>query len=265
MTTAEKLQKIAENEQKVYDKGYSDGAAQGGGGGSYDQGFEDGKQAEYDALWDTIQPNKNGRASYEASFGVIWKADIFKPKYDMKVSSAVYMFAYNQIGGDLVEYFERLGKKLDFSECNNQNATFQASKFTRLGEIYCTTANWYNCFNGCTELETIDEWGHPTGGEVKGGLTGCFTSCSKLKNLTVKGELRESINLRWSPLLSKASIESVVTHLADENLWTTATFSATAVNNAFETSQGAADGSASTEWLNLIEPKRAIGWTFSLV
>ena len=37
MTTAEKLQQIAENEQKVYNAGYEKGKAEGGGGDSYDR------------------------------------------------------------------------------------------------------------------------------------------------------------------------------------------------------------------------------------
>ena len=258
MTIAEKMTRAKEDYDAVYDKGYQDGVAQGGGGGgSYDQGFAEGKQAEYDRLWDVLQPYKAGATQYAASFGQAWTADIFKPKYDMTVSSAVYMFAFNQIGGDLVEYFERLGKKLDFSQCFNHNNTFQASKFTRLGGIYCTSANWYNCFNGCTELETIDEWGHPTGGTINGGLTSCFTGCSKLKNLTVKGVISGTIYLKDCPLLSKASIESVITHLTDANAYATATFSKAAVNNTFE------GGSEGAEWKALIATKPT--WTFSLV
>lgn len=234
---------LAEKQQQVYDAGVA-------------EGFDAGRQAEYDRLWDVLQPFKAGATQYAASFGQAWTADIFKPKYDMTVSAASFMFAYNQIGGDLVEYFERLGKKLDFSPCYNQNNTFQSSKFTRLGGIYCTSASWYNCFSGCTELETIDEWGHPTGGTVNGGLTSCFTGCSKLKNLTVKGVISGSITLSACTLLSKASIESVITHLTDEDKWATATFSATAVNNAFGSTESA-------EWKALIATKPT--WTFSLV
>lgn len=279
MSIAEKLTTIAENQAKVcnagfaagydtgfragedegfsdgYDDGYAEGYGKGYGIGRA-AGILDGRQAEYDRLWDVLQPFKAGATQYSASFGQAWTADIFKPKYDMTVSSAVYMFAFNQIGGDLVEYFERLGKKLDFSQCFNQNGTFQASKFTRLGGIYCTSANWYNCFNGCTELETIDEWGHPSGGTINGGLTSCFSGCSKLKNLTVKGVISGSITLSACTLLSKASIESVITHLTDQNAYATATFSKTAVNNAFGSTESA-------EWKALIATKPT--WTFSLV
>ena len=279
MSIAEKLTTIAENQAKVcnagfaagydtgfragedegfsdgYDDGYAEGYGKGYGIGRA-AGILDGRQAEYDALWDTIQPYRNNATSYSASFGYAWGADNFKPKYDVRVLSGIYMFAFNRMNVDLVAYFESLGRKLYFTECSNANGTFQGSKFTRLGGIYCTTANWYNCFNGCTELETIDEWGHPTGGTINGGLNNCFTGCSKLKNLTVKGIIREGITLSACTLLSKASIESVIAHLTDENIWATATFSATAVNNAFGSTESA-------EWKALIATKPT--WTFSLV
>lgn len=222
------------------------------------QVFDAGKQAEYDRLWDTLQPFKAGGTQYAASFGQAWTADIFKPKYDMTVTASIYMFAYNQIGGDLVEYFERLGKKLDLSPCYNANYMFQYSKFTRVGGIYCSTSNFQNTFHGCSELETIDEWGnYDENGTISGNLLNTFTECPKLKNLTVKGVIVESIRLKDCPLLSKASIESVITHLSDEKSWSTATFSSTAVNNAFE------GGSEGAEWQALIATKPT--WTFSLV
>lgn len=280
MSIAEKLKTIAENQAKVcnagfaagydtgfragedegfsdgYDDGYAEGYGKGYGIGRA-AGILDGRQAEYDALWDKLQPLKAGATQYAASFGQAWTADIFKPKYDMTVRASIFMFAYNQIGGDLVEYFERLGKKLDFSPCFNANNAFAYSKFTRVGGIYCSTPNFQNTFEGCSELETIDEWGnYNENGNISGNLMNTFYGCSKLKNLTVKGVIAASIRLSDCPLLSKASIESVITHLTDENIWATATFSATAVNNAFGSTESA-------EWKALIATKPT--WTFSLV
>lgn len=265
MSVEAKIQIITENVPKVYEAGhtigYGKGIEEGYGDGWREgeaSGIEIGKQAEYDRLWDVLQPFKAGKTQYAASFGQAWTADIFKPKYDVTVQAAIFMFAYNQIGGDLVEYFERLGKKLDFSPCYNANNAFVYSKFTRVGGIYCSTANFQNTFEGCSELETIDEWGnYDENGNISGNLMNTFSGCSKLKNLTVKGVIAASIRLKDCPLLSKASIESVITHLTDENIWGTATFSATAVNNAF------VGGSTGSEWKALIATKPT--WTFSLV
>ena len=242
---------LAEKQQQVYDAGVA-------------EGFDAGRQAEYDAFWDAIQPRKGDVYYYSATFGQAWTTDIFKPKYDVTVGSAVFMFAYNQIGGDLVEYFEHLGKKLDFSQCGNANNAFQISQFTRLGGIYCSTASWYNTFASCTKLETIDEWGnYDENGTINGGLTGTFSGCTALKNLTVKGVIIGNIDLKWSVELSKASIMSVINHLSPTTTYVTLTLSKDAVQKAFETVEGANDGTTSTEWLALIATKP--GWTISLV
>ena len=47
MSIADKIVTIAENEQKVYDAGYSKGKSETDGGG-YDEGFSDGVKSEYD-------------------------------------------------------------------------------------------------------------------------------------------------------------------------------------------------------------------------
>lgn len=60
MSIADKLNTIAENEQKVYNKG---------------------KQSEYDAFWDDYQQNGN-RTEYMYGFaGICWNSENFKPKY----------------------------------------------------------------------------------------------------------------------------------------------------------------------------------------
>lgn len=63
--------------------------------------------------------------------------------------------------------------------------------------------------------------------------------------------------------LSKPSITSIINCLSTTTSGLTVTLSKTAVNNAFETSEGVADGSTSQEWLNLVATKT--NWTISLV
>ena len=75
------------------------------------------------------------------------------------------------------------------------------------------------------------------------------------------GTLRISVNMQWSPL-SKDSIISIINALSTATSDLPITLSITAVNNAFETSPGAADGSTSEEWTALIATKP--NWTISL-
>ena len=120
MSIAEKLQTIAENEQRVYDagasKGYNNGKAdgitegydqghtegynEGYGKGSYDgraegfqqgeaqgraEGIEEGKQAEYDRFWDGYQGNGNATYYNHRFAGQGWNRETFRPKYNIVV------------------------------------------------------------------------------------------------------------------------------------------------------------------------------------
>ena len=89
-----------------------------------------------------------------------------------------------------------------------------------------------------------------------------FHSASSLANITIEGIIGQDINFQWSPL-SAASLNSIITHLSDTAENKTVTLNLSAVNTAFETSLGAADGSTSSEWLALTATKP--NWTFSLV
>ncbi|MBR5011225.1 MAG: hypothetical protein IKY12_01565 [Clostridia bacterium] len=79
-----------------------------------------------------------------------------------------------------------------------------------------------------------------------------FNGCKALVNLTMGGTIGQPIDLSASPL-SRASIESVVTHLSDSASSMTATFSKSAVLSAFGTEAA---------WTEYIAKKP--NWTFTL-
>ena len=74
---------------------------------------------------------------------------------------------------------------------------------------------------------------------------------------------KNGFDVQWSTELSKESIISIINALSDTTTALTVTLSKTAVNNAFETAKGNADGSTSEEWAALIATKQ--NWTISLV
>ena len=120
--------------------------------------------------------------------------------------------------------------------------------------------NFSNMFNGCSGLTTIPQLDTSKGT----GFGGMFYGCSALTNLTIAGSINTSgMNLKSATKLSKASITSVVNALSASASGKSITFSKTAIDSAFETSSGAADGSTSDEWLNLIATKS--NWTISLI
>ncbi len=122
--------------------------------------------------------------------------------------------------------------------------------------------NLSTCFYGCTNLRTIRKIILQTNNMSSNCFSNAFYGCSSLENIVFEGEIRYSISFAQSPL-TKESIISIVNALSSTTTGLTATFNKTAVNTAFETSEGAADGSTSEEWLNLIATKS--NWTITLV
>ena len=246
MSIAEKLQTIAENEQRVFDAGYAKGQAEGGG------------DNHYDLFWDSYQ-NNGEPTDYARAFSVAWKSlDIFKPKHNIIATNAYMMFSGFTLEIDLVDYFQKLGIILDTSRATNTNYMFQASNVTRVGVIDFSGSTGSkpldNAFAQCRKLVTIDKI-IPKEGSA-GAFGGTFNNCTALKNLTIEGEIKSNgLDLQYSTKLSNASITSIINALSTTTSGLTVTLSTAAVNKAFETSEGANDGIESAEWKNLKETK----------
>jgi hypothetical protein len=271
MTIAEKLTKIAENEQKVYDAGYERGYHDGEivGGGSYDQGFEDGKQAEYDAFWGAYQPNTSIEPYQFSSTG--WNDNNFFPKRDMIATSNAYGAFYSIGVTDLVKRLNDCGRKIDTSKASKISALFQyAYRLTTVPKISAMSASdATNIFGDCQNLKKIECL------EVHAAITysNTFYRCQALENITIEGEIGNDINFQWSTLLTEASIRSIVSHLSDAASGKTLTLSKTAADREFPTWYENENGEwvnagcgGNGEWLELIAPKVENGkWIIDLV
>jgi hypothetical protein len=109
-----------------YDQGFEDGKAEGGNTEeAYNQGVADGKQAEYDAFWNSYQQNGN-RTAYDYGFsGICWNSEIFKPKHlPMQVVNGSYMFVMfdAQLKKASVAIDETI---IDFTNATNVTSMFQ--------------------------------------------------------------------------------------------------------------------------------------------
>ncbi len=255
MTPAEKLQKIAENVPKVYEKGVSEGFAEG-----EISGIEQGKQAEYDAFWDAYQENGE-RTDYTYGFSS-WRTGCFYPKYDINIVGSAYNAFYGWKGGkiDLAARLEECGVRLDTSRATSFQYAFYCSgteAITRVPKIDTTGADKLDStFCSSPTLITIDELVLREDGSQT--FSTLFDWSQNLTNLKVSGTIGTSgFKLDTNAKLSKESIISVVNALSSTVTGQAQTFSRTAVNNAFE------GGSTGTEWLNLIATKP--NWTISLV
>ena len=250
MSIAEKLVTIAENQQNVFDAG---------------------KKSEYDEFWDLFQ-DKGNRTEYSNAFWRGFTNVNFKPKYSMSPTVAANMFWGARIKGDLEQILKDCGVTLDFSKATDIRYLFSQCQFTVVPELDFTgcntssTANYSSVFGWNNAIETIRKVILPNDGSM--GFNYWFSSATNLKNITFEGTIGKTISFQNSTKLSKASIENIVSCLSETATGQTLTFSKTAVNSAFATSTGAADGSTSAEWIALITPKSNSYnglWTISLV
>lgn len=252
MTPSEKLQKIAENEQKVftagknvgysegysegYNVGYDEGSTQGfdeghaqGSAEGWQQGLDEGvnigKSQQYDEFWDIFQQNGN-RTYYSHAFrSSEWTEKILKPKYPMQPVYAAYMFYSCLYSGDLTDNVQ-----LDFSKCTNFSYIFTyASLITHVGEMDTRSATeLIAAFQNASGIVTIDKIILKDDGSQV--VTNMFLGCSALVNVEFEGKFGNNISFSDSTKLSKASIVSIIEALDTEST-AKLTLSETAVNS----------------------------------
>ena len=228
--------------------------------------FEAGKKSEYDAFWDAYQ-NNGERINYNyAFFGDGWTDQSFKPKYDIQIGNASNgagngnkAFMDSRIS-DIGKTLKDRGVVLDTSRCNNLNQMFQNAKTKTLPAISAESANVLPLtFYVCSYLETIQM----VIVTERNSFDRTFFACGLLVNLITEGTIGQNgFNVSWSPL-NKASITSIINALSSTTTGLAVTLRLAAVNTAFETTAGAADGSTSDEWTALIATKP--NWTINLI
>jgi hypothetical protein len=229
-----------------------------------EKAFEDGKQAEYDAFWDAAQTNPelgNTTGSY-AFAGNGWIDANFRPKRDIVVlgGNAEGLFRNSRIE-NLKQCIEDCGVILDLSSATKATNTFSYSRVTILPKLnFSSAAHMVSTFDGCGLLKTIEELKV----SPQAIFTSTFSSCTSLERMIVTGTIGQNgFNVQWSTLLDKESITSIINALSTTTSNLSITLSQAAVNTAFETSTGAANGSTSTEWTTLAGTKS--NWTINLV
>lgn len=158
MSIGEKLQTIAENEQKVYDAGIL---------------------AERVRRWDSITDNGE-RTNYECAFyGNSWNDETFDPVCHITPAVATRMFSYSKIS-DLQALLDSCGVTLDLSYATSAEYIFNNSAITRVGVINLGNLSLAgNVFNGAKKLTTIDKLILP----FVGFSAGTFSGCGNLTNV----------------------------------------------------------------------------------
>lgn len=234
--TEGKAEGLEEGKAIGYEEGKTDGLA---------EGIEQGKKSQYDEFWEEILDG----SSFIAKFaGRGWNNNTFKPNKSFTVSSnANFIFYNNGYTGGLTELSNSLGIEIIIQPSTLLNAfCFSSINECKIDGIYLTSLDYAFIDSELVTLELI-------GLLPKCSFGKAFERCSKLENLTTTGTIGQNgLNLQWSTRLSKASWVSVVGCYSTTISGLSMTGSLDSVNSAFETSEGANDGSTSAEWLNLI-------------
>ena len=189
--------------------------------------YDAGKEAERERFWEILQDGGNA-TWYAYFFAYKWTDEIYRPKYPVTgyISSAYF---YAQITDTKVPIV---------SGAPSANQLFDRA-------FYLTT------------VPALDL-------TLATSVVNAFRYCYALENIAFVGHISLSLDLQWSTKLSKTSIENIMETLEDEDYNNqTLTLSKTAVDNAFETYSGAADGSTSEAWTELLSNR--LNWNVSLV
>lgn len=237
------------------------------------QVYESGKQAERKAFWDTNLQNGNRTDFNRAYAGGGWNKSNFFPNHDIRPSSSYFAAAdmFVQFGHgatekedylDMVELAEQQGIVFDFSQVKEFRSTFASSGISRIGVIDMRNAN--NCGGTFYQyapyaLHTIEKI---ISAETTPWADNSFSYAYHLKEVRFEGVIAKSLEFKQSPL-SKLSMISIVNCYSSDISGLSLTLTKNAVNTAFETSEGANDGSTSAEWQSLIATKPNV--TFNLV
>jgi hypothetical protein len=231
---------------------------------AYQYGYDEGRKTEHDEHWDSVQEmGSRGNHDY-AFFGRGNNSVTFKPKYDIRPTSADSMFKYfGEAESDFIDLcslLNALDVELDLSNCTNLTNTFAFSKISKLGVIDCRKATVVRSLLYQTYVDTVEELILPEA--TNAFYSDCFVWARNLANIKITGYFYDNVILWYTQHLTKESIISFINALSPDVTGKSITFSKININSAFATAEGLKDGSTSTEWKDLIATKP--NWTIAL-
>lgn len=235
MSMVDKILQIKEDYDNVYDKG------------------------DIDSFWDIFQQNGE-RTDYTRAFqGNGWTNELFDPKYPILVEGCYGMF-YNarNLTFDLRDY--DIIFKIQNGQFNTGAYTFYLCNLTGLPVLdfsEATSGVTFVLFINSSTIKEID--GIILNDNCTFSSSGWIAGANITK-IIFSGSIGNTLTVSLQKL-NKASLISLVNTLSSNVSEKSVTLSKTAINNAFETSPGLADGSTSQEWQALMNTKQ--NWTFA--
>lgn len=196
-----------------------------------------GGQETYNTFWDNFQIDsgkeiKDGKNYYYAFAYYCWNDTNYNPKHPIIANgdnTALLSTFYNSSITDT---------KVNIYANKSIQAIFYQSKIKRVPLL--------------SLLETTN-------------ISTAFYAATDLEDITIEGIIGKDMDMKSCGKLTKKSIKSVIDHLSPNTSGKTLTLSEKAVNKAFETSEGANDGTSSAEWEALGGTNRERqNWTIAL-
>ena len=190
-------------------------------------------QGGADDFWDIYQDNGK-RTDYNGAFaGIGWTDETFKPKYDIRPTTATNLFYYAKNIKNLKQILIDAGVVLDTSRCTVMNNFIQSADFiTHLPEIStvsCASLSQFLHWN--VVLTNVDKIILKSDGSQT--FSNCFGGLNNLVEIRFEGKFGVTVSIKESTKLSKESIISIVNALYENSVNKKITFSKTAVNKAF--------------------------------
>lgn len=224
-TTATLVQGISNKIPRAYAAGVEEGKAVG-------------RKEERDAFWDDVQ-NYGKRTDYSDAFSC-WGNEYIRPKHKVVPTYPSSFSGTFESCENLkkieAEYFDFSQKPIGSSSNYNHGYYYTFNGCSQLQEIedigLIPLFHYYRTFSYCYRLKKIAK----VGANEDTTFTNAFLKCEDLQDITFDGIIGKDISFADSPLLTRASIESIMEHLSDTATFTV-TFSQTAVNNAFTTEE----------------------------
>lgn len=153
MSIAQKLERVAQNQQKVFDAG---------------------KEAQKSDFWKQYFAGLNRYGNYYWAFaGSGWNDDIYQPTQTIRGHNMNYLFYYSDLTDTKVDV------DLTLSPTTNKSALFQYSKLKTIRKLIVCESNTLPAFTGCTNLENIT-----FDGVIAKSVN--MSACSKLTNASVQ-------------------------------------------------------------------------------
>lgn len=204
----------------------------------YNRGKKEGKQEEYDRLWDALQYNGE-RTDYTYAFlnpssaQQVWTADHFKPKYSMHPTNLQNAFRYWVDGEvDFGALFTDRGLEFDTSNCVSFLQTWQDSNgIVRMPVIDTSKATNLSRAFAMRNLVTFEKF-IPPKTKLQYGINTAFNGCYALENIVVEGDILQDINFSYSSKLTHDSLLSILRALVNNTEGAALTCTLGAVNLA---------------------------------